>query len=111
MPNTAKHNDEEIASHADYASMDFKAYFTKEEAEKIGSEILNDECVRIRIAVAVLSKDKDELLNGFGEDKETLMETIEQLQSQERFFDEIKAINERAIARLLSVAASIIDEK
>lgn len=110
MPKLQENTQEEIASHADYAAMAFKADYTEEEANRISGEILSGGCVLIRAAAIILSMSKEELLNSIGQDKETLMETIEQLQSQEQFLDELKRINERAVVRLLSVAASVIPE-
>lgn len=119
MTQTVKIKEDEISSHANYANANFEAIEKPEDVSKFGSEILADRCVDFRIAAVVLSKSKKELIGKFFDEtpeeqekiKEMWLTTTERLIDTEKFIKSLAEMNNIAVARLLSVMATIQPEE
>jgi len=94
----------------DYAALQFEASLTHAQAIKAGGDTLSQACVHIRTALIICSKSKQELMDSFGNDQDTLMDIIEAMPEVIDYLESLKDIVTSAHARLLSVANIVIEE-
>jgi len=104
-------NRSKTATTADYARLDFAPALTLEQANRFAGNTLSDICISIRTAAAVLSKTKQELLEGFGQNTEVLMDAIDDMQELQDWLKSLKEIVTAADVRLMSVASVLTQEE
>lgn len=89
------------------ALMNFKPEMSVDQLE-IASEIFNDYAVSVRLAMVVLTKTPQQLLDGFKDDPKDLDALLEGIESANNYMPSLSEIVSRAYYRLLVVSGYIL---